>query len=371
MGKHGGLQLGMAGRRSHEMRQTQDFVHARPIAIEIDDPRWAEEAKLVAAATGRKHVVLTADDEAWRKDPRWGRNGVIVLTDKELPEVESDPLFRVLRVDHYLRDFGGQATLELVERIGTFDPLRIAVVGAHGGAGTSIFAAGLAAAMEKVRGEDALLVDRDPHSQGLATVVGIENQPGWVSTDPSLATEERELLQNCAHLGEVSVLGRVSRARCFGDACAEELNIQQLDQLLRRTHLVVDCGRMIPGSIQWEQQWNGCAPDCVLVVSTQCVSGLVAMKELAECCLDQRMPDVLRVVRRMPDGGCSSGMAVALLGEKPDVTWDYDPDLANSLDRGMLDVDGSKLAKAARTIVVEMITRLMDGSSGLGEGSRT
>ena len=361
----------MAGLRSHETRLARDFVHARPIAIDIDDPRWVEEAKLVAAATGRKHVVLTVDDEAWRKNLRWGSNGVIVLTDKELPEVESDPLLRVLRVDQFLRDFGGQATLELVERIGTFDPLRIAVVGAHGGAGTSIFSAGLAAAMEKILGEDVLLVDRDPHSQGLATVLGIENQPGWVSTDPSLATEERELLHNCAHLGEVSVLGRVSQARCFGDACGEELNMQQLDQLLRRTNLVVDCGRMIPGSIEWEQQWNGCAPDCVLVVSTQCVSGLVAMKDVVECRLDQGMTDVLRVVRRLPGGGCSSGMSVALLGGKPEVTWDYDPDLTYSMDRGMLDVDGSKLAKAAKTIVVEMIARLLDRSSGLIEGSRS
>ena len=68
MGKHGGIQLGMAGLRSHETRLARDFVHARPIAIDIDDPRWVEEAKLVAAATGRKHVVLTVDDELNDRD---------------------------------------------------------------------------------------------------------------------------------------------------------------------------------------------------------------------------------------------------------------------------------------------------------------
>lgn len=385
MGKNGGLKafgssgLGLSGRVLEGARPPREIARARPIAIVVEDPRWIDEAKLIAVATSRPFAVLR-DLKELVDQRRWGRNGVILLTDREISPGELAGLaeasdmcvavpMTVLRIDEYMRDFAGEATMELVARIGVHDPLRIAVVGAHGGAGTSVFSAGLGSVLEEILCQDVLLVDRDPHSQGLATVLGVENQPGWSSVDPDAETTEGDLLQNCAQLGEISVLGRMSRLRgCYEGQQVDELSVAGLDRIARRTHLIVDCGRMFPDGDEWDEQWGDCVFDAIVLVGAINISGLVAVRDLAEMCRGITDVPVMQVLRRTPDGGCSSGMALALLGGKPDVTWDYDPDLTYSLDRGMLDVRNSKLAKAARTIVVDIIAQLIDGAANLDGG---
>ena len=343
----------------------------RPIAINVDEPQWMEEAKLVAVATGRSHAPVEDDLKDLVDNPRWGTNGVILLTDKALPHAESIPRLAVVRVDEIMRDCPSDATLELVERVGSQDPLRIAVVGAHGRAGSSVFTAGLAAAIESILEEDVLVVDRDPHSQGLATVLGVENQPSWVSTDPNAETSEERLLQNCAVLGNVNVLSRTARARLYGPWDPnDELSVAGLSRVLPRTHLVVDCGRTLPHGEEWEQQWEDCAPDVVVVVSAQNVSGIVAAKDVLDLCADQGVFPGLSVMRKLRDGGCSYGMMLALLGREPDASWTHDPNLVYDLDRGALNVTSSPLAKAARKIAVEIIACRMDGAAQLGDAAQ-
>lgn len=363
-------------------RGTAARVKARPILIDIDNPEWADEARLVAAVTGRESLCLDADGlgggrlvadrerdekhgiERETMEELVGERGAIVLTDKD-EQWPRLPGLTVHRVDQLTPDLSHGGNVELAELIGTEDPLRIAVVGAHGGAGTSVFATGLAATLGQAQARDALVVDRDPHSQGLATVLGIENQPGWDSEDPGTRVSEEQLLRNCAEIDGVHVLGRSGLgARLQARTRGEELTLEQLCRAAHRAVMVVDCGRMGPGSDEWEQQWGDVVPDAIVIVGLLSVAGVAAVRDMSFRCWESRgRGRVFYVVRRQARGATTPAMAAALLEGNRAITWEYDEIMAYDMDRGALSLSTRRLVKAT-SAVAQQITDVLEREDG-------
>ncbi|QNH96704.1 hypothetical protein [Corynebacterium anserum] len=339
----------------------------RPIIIDIEDPALLEEARLVASVTRREIVTVPAaqrhtDATGGEYSPTvaqklkeklserpTGRAGVILLTDRDTELCKLNGV-RVCRVDLMEPGLLNGGSVDLAEQIGVDDPLRIAVIGGHGGAGTSIFAAGLAAALGNATSRDALLIDGDPLSQGLNTVLGIENQPGWYSDDVAEHASEQEILQNCPELDGIHVLSRFSAGYMNQRVQQPELSVAELSAAMPRTVLVIDCGRSLPGSEQWERKWGGIEPDEVVIVSAMTVSGLAGAKDARYCVEDAGWGTGFHVIRQIPHAATTATMAMVLLGQRPTCEWNIDADMVCDLDRGALSLQRGSLSKAARAI---------------------
>ncbi|QFQ03277.1 hypothetical protein CUROG_09680 [Corynebacterium urogenitale] len=370
------------GRKTFKAKATKaiEDLGLRPIVIDIEDPVWLEEAKLVASVTGRQTVILSEDSgpEASAQQERIrsvlgdghpGRGGLILLVDRSTP-LCSVPGVRVHRVDLMEPNLAEGGSVDLAEMIGREDPLRIAVIGAHGGAGTSLFAAGLAAALKDILARDALLIDRDPHSQGLATVLGIENQPGWMADDVRASVTEKELLQNCQEIDGVQVLGRMGGGFVTCQRSEEhELPLHRLMNIIQRAVIVVDCGRTTPGSEVWEKQWGAVIPDAVVVVSSLTVAGLAGAKDMGFAVEDAGLGDPMHVVRRVPYSATTGAMAMVLLDTKPEAEWAFDDDLAFDLDRGALNLRSTALHKASHAVGASIVASRAAETLELGEAA--
>lgn len=325
-------------------------THPRPIAIDIHDPDLLDEARLVASVTGRQVVILSSPDATG--DPALSsaaRAGLILLTDHD-GELERIPGVECIRVDA-LSD-----TTELARRIGRVDPLRVAVIGAAGGAGATIYSAALSADLARSLHRDVVLVDRDPFSTGAATVLGIENQPGWRSDDITL--DETAVLDNCPTLGDISVLSRTGlSAALLTRADSDEPTVEQLAYTVRQAILVVDCGRCVPDSQEWEEQWGHVRPDAVVVMSPLTVAGISAARDIAYIVDDSGLGQPLHVVRRIPQAATTVAMAMTLLGCAPTAVLSHSELLAADLDRGALNLRERGLVKAAQHATAEILRR--------------
>jgi secretion/DNA translocation related CpaE-like protein len=115
------------------------------------------------------------------------RPGIVVIVDADPPEAMWELCVRlgVDRTLHVHRD-----EVELIElladsvRDGPADGRCVAVVGACGGAGASVFAGAVAFAGAR-SGRPALLLDCDPWGAGLDVILGVEHSPGLRWSDLS------------------------------------------------------------------------------------------------------------------------------------------------------------------------------------------
>lgn len=160
------------------------LVELRPVIVDIADPLWNNEARMVVAVTRRPMIIHDGTEEFEtnllrgldRKDGFTCQNSAIVLSDRE-SELTRHRLVRAIRVDQLEPSLDAGGAMILAEMIGSNDAVRIAVSSAVGGAGSSLFAAQLAYYMS-CEGRPAVLLDADPHSCGLDLVLGKERRPG-------------------------------------------------------------------------------------------------------------------------------------------------------------------------------------------------
>ncbi|MPV37398.1 septum site-determining protein Ssd [Georgenia subflava] len=141
----------------------------------------------------------------------------------------------------------------------------VGVVGAHGGAGASVLAAGLARACVGA-GAATALVDLDPAGGGLDVLLGLEHDPGrrWADVHGergALLPEQLALALPTWHL--VRVLSGDRR----GGAQAEDLVVRSAVRALGQGHdvVVLDLPRQVlaPGPAQ--ELWLGWCADLVLL----------------------------------------------------------------------------------------------------------
>lgn len=224
---------------------------------------------------------------------------------------------------------------DLVERLsdlvdGTASAaVTIGVLGAHGGAGTSTFAAGLGLTAA-ADGRRALLIDADPHSGGIELVVGSEDAPGlrWreiAATHGRVgAAALREALPQVDGLAvlsfdrEPAAVPEPSTARNMLAAGRRGSDLVVLD-LGRRleepwTGLARSCDRVLlvaAGEVraaaaarQAVMAWPGPGSDVRLVVRDRPPSDLSA-EEMAECVglpLVARLPTKRAIARAVDEG---------------------------------------------------------------------
>jgi secretion/DNA translocation related CpaE-like protein len=177
-------------------------VEGRPLIVTADDALLDELLRIAAAA--RVEVAHSRDVGSrtlWRSSPivlidaaqvpaavacgMPRRPGVIVVFDAE-PVESIWQLCIALGVERSFAVHGSEVELIelLVDSIGasSWDGRCVAVMGACGGAGASVFAGAVAFAAAR-SGRPALLLDCDPWGAGLDVVLGLENHPGLRWTD--------------------------------------------------------------------------------------------------------------------------------------------------------------------------------------------
>ncbi len=215
----------------------------------------------------------------------------------------------------------------LVRAVGTrYGPARVvAVLGGRGGAGASVFAAGLAVTAAR-SGLRAMLVDADPLGGGVDLVLGWEALDGlrW----PALAADEpASLVDSLPTSGELAVLSW-DRGDVFGvpvDAMAAALDAGRAGREL----VVVDLPRRLDDT-------------AALALAAADIALLLVPAELRACAAAARVAAAaaphtpsLRVVVRGPAPGRLRPREIArALGLPLAGSLRAEPDLARALERG-------------------------------------
>ena len=231
----------------------------------------------------------------------------------------------------------------------------IAVLGACGGAGASVFAAGLALAAAAEQ-STALLVDCDPWGPGQDVVLGIETDPGlrWselaVSAGRLAAGELHRALPGVrVGSGRVAVL-------CRGRTGDGEIGAAAVD-------VVLDSGRRGGGTTVVDlPRHPGVAADRVLEQADLAV--VVAPADVRGCWAADRICGRLRqfgvrtgmVVRGPSPGGLGAGDLAEILQMPVLARMRADPLLARDLEFGLGLSDNRRrpLARAARQVLLSM-----------------
>ena len=166
-----------------------------PIVVAVADPALHSEAIHIAAATGRKVIDAADDTQLARHAPKAhalliddlrapslhpqprGPNGFTVVADTAPAATREDVFALPAQAADVLRSIGA---LALAPAAHTARGKVVAVLGACGGAGASVFSAVLC----RVAG-DATLIDAHQFSGGLDLLLGLEATPGarWGDID--------------------------------------------------------------------------------------------------------------------------------------------------------------------------------------------
>ncbi|MGJ4110970.1 hypothetical protein ACN4EA_08200 [Corynebacterium macclintockiae] len=330
----------------------------RPVIIDIADPLWNNEARMVAAVTRRPMVVHDGADESTaellrdldRKDGFTCQNSAIVLSDRD-SELTRHRLVRAIRVDQLEPSLDAGGAMVLAEMIGANDVMRIAVSSAVGGAGSSLFAAQLAYYMS-CEGRPAVLVDADPHSCGLDLVLGKERRPGLTRNQIPADCDFEQLRSHLLMLGFDSAGGKrigadggavpviyADRYPTFGaHSGGRGLDVGQLAHLMHADDMVVDCGRSLPvadsASAGWTEQWGEAEPDVHILVAPLTIQGVTAASALRNRMLENDRAKPLIVLRETPGASTSVAVAALMLDEAPVTVIRHDAQCASALDRG-------------------------------------
>lgn len=220
----------------------------------------------------------------------------------------------------------------------------VAVVGAKGGAGASVFAAALALSASA---PGALLIDADPWSGGIDLVIGSEDRPGLRWTDLALQGGRlgyAALRDALPRRGEVSVL---SGGRTGVDITAAALRAV-IDAGCRGGALViVDVPRRSTDAAEAALE----AADLVVVVAAadvrSCAATTAVKPWIAAC-----NPNIGLVVRGPAPGGLLAAEVAAIVDLPLLASMRPRPGLDEALERGGLRLaHRSPLAAAARRVL--------------------
>ncbi len=302
-----------------------------------------DEASVAAAVSARVRrrpgvIVVTSDDPSAELFERCVRLGV----ERTLPIQGSAELLIAALSDAVAGNRG--------------DAPCIAVLGACGGAGASVFAVALALAAAN-DGSDALLVDGDPWGAGCDVLLGIENLSGlrWPDLGTSSGRLPVEALQQAvptvpAGRGRVGVLAS-------GRMTTQDIDMRAMD-------LVLSAGRRSGGVtvIDLPRQ-PGEAADRALELADLAV--VVTPADVRGCWAAERISSRISgfgcragVVVRGPSPGGLGAHDLAEVLQLPLLAWmRADPTLPRDLEVGMSLVGHRRrpLASAARKVLAEVV----------------
>ena len=231
------------------------MVAGRPLIVTADDALLDELLRIAAAAqVDVTHSRDVGSRTQWRSSPMVlidavqvpaavaaglpRRPGVIVVFDAE-PLDSIWPLCITLGVERSIAVHGAEVDLiELLADAGdepSGDGRCVAVIGACGGAGASVFAGALAFTAART-GRSSLLLDCDPWGAGLDVVLGVEGDPGLRWTDLSAPAGRLPVEELTRALPRVRVGGSAISVLTHRREASADLDPEAVD-------VVIDAGR--------------------------------------------------------------------------------------------------------------------------------
>lgn len=325
-----------------------------PVALIEDDEVLDEVLKLAAAAgcdvdrvpdvaaarlRWPSAPLLILDDAGARDCVTAGlpRRGAIVLVCVGPPSIELWERAVALRAERVVALPEGESWLVSVLADAVEEPANttgkvLAVVGARGGAGASVFAASVGLTVLH-KGGDALLIDCDPLSGGLDLVLGAESEDGlrW----PDLRLREGRVAASSLHS---ALPGRTNgSARLTLLSGAREGTGPEPDAIAAVLEAGRRAGETVICDLPRDLGEGGCAvldrADLAVVVVPAEVRACVSAKLVAQR-VSERMAAVRLVVRGPSPGGLLAEEVAEATGFPLLTTMRPEPKLARSLERG-------------------------------------
>jgi len=353
-------------------------VGEQPLII-TDDKRLLEDLLRIAAAAGVEpsHSAEPPPRAQWRSAPvvlldaakaqravaaRLPRRPGVVVVCVEEPDAGLWELCVRLGVDRTLVLAGSEETLiGLLSDAsigGSGDGRCIAVLGACGGAGASVFASALALAAAE-RAADVLLIDCDPWGAGLDVLLGIENDPGLRWGDLAAPSGRLQVDALRGALPAVRSGSGAIAVLCSGRS-SSEINSDVLD-------VVVDAGRRSGGTTVLDvPRAPGRLADRALEHADLVV--LLAPADVRSCWAAVRLSDRLHgcassagvVVRGPSPGGLGADELADVLGLPLLASMRPESGLARNLEFGLALGTGRRrpLLKAARAVLTAVGSQL-------------
>ncbi|TDV40663.1 secretion/DNA translocation related CpaE-like protein [Actinophytocola oryzae] len=347
----------------------------RPLAFVTDEALLDELLKLAAAAGCELERV--PDVAAARQ--RWSKAPLIVLDPAGVKECAQEPLpardaVVVVSPDPEPSDLWKQAMEVGAERVVTLPGAEpwlvnaladaaegppsntgkvLAVLGARGGAGASVFA--VAVGLTALRaGDDTLLIDCDPRGGGLDVVLGAETEKGLRWPDMQLSAGRVAAASLHAALpgrrrGNTQ-LTLLSGAR-KGEGPAPDA-VAAVIEAGRRAGEVVVCD--LPRQLD-AAAWTAIdRADLTVILTPAELRAAITAKQLAKDLTDKGTSPQL-VVRGPSPGGLRADEIAATVGVPLLATMRREPQVAQSLERGDFHPKANgPLAQAARTTLAAL-----------------
>jgi secretion/DNA translocation related CpaE-like protein len=343
---------------------------ARGVLGVVDDPALRDDVDRVAAAVGVRVVHHSGPPS--RRD--WSAAAAVVVDEAAAHRCVTGVLPRRSRVILLAGDEPAQATWEAAISLGAQHVLRlpdrehelvavladagdadtadghgqvIAVIGGRGGAGASIFSAALA-----MTAGDALLVDVDSWGGGLDLLLGLEQQSGLRWSDMAVENGRLSLAAVRAALPCHRTVSVLSGTRRGGDIA--EGALLAVADAGRRGGATVVCD--LPRRLTQAAEAALDTADLVVVVGSCDVRSCASMAAMAPALLAIN-PNVGLVVRGPSPGGLRSAEVVRAAGLPLLATMRPEPNLAERLERGGLQLRRRSALSAAARRVLALLDR--------------
>jgi hypothetical protein len=299
----------------------------RPVVLDLEDTALADEVGLAIAVTGRRMYSSGEVDG--------GTAGTILVTDRPDNDPGTASGTQVIRVSAEAQDGVWQIPEQipsLVAAIGRRDLVDISVVGAVGGAGTSILSAALAGVIAESDDRDVALVDADASSWSghLGILLGLEQQCDRQGVDIPVDITSTDLLAD--------------RQRWLASQIwADDVAVLDSDNVppAAGVSVVRDCGRgTLSDSVEPGTSGDAAEGSAAtgqhgaylyhrVLVAPQTVPGVLVARRWSDA-----DPDLTVVLRELPRSGLTWNQTLSLLGREPTVTWEDDPFITVDIDRG-------------------------------------
>jgi secretion/DNA translocation related CpaE-like protein len=335
----------------------------------VDDPALRDDVDRVAAAVGVRVVHHSGPPS--RRD--WTAAAAVVVDEAAAHRCVTGVLPRRPCVILLAGNEPAQATWEAAISLGAQHVLRlpdrehelvavladagdatadghgqvVSVVGGRGGAGASIFSAALA-----MTAGDALLVDVDSWGGGLDLLLGIDQQSGLRWPDVAVENGRLSLAAVRAALPRHRTIGVLSGTRRGGDIA--EGALLAVADAGRRGGATVVCD--LPRRLTDAAEAALDTADLVVVVGSCDVRSCASMSAMAPA-LVAINPNVGLVVRGPSPGGLRSAEVARAAGLPLLATMRPEPNLAERLERGGLQLGRRSALTAASRRVLALLDR--------------
>lgn len=318
-----------------------ETVEKCPIIVDVSDPEWLNEVRMVATVTGRWMIMadseesMAAVERVLESSAEMGQSGscVAMMIADRPNHLSTHNRVRPIKLDELPRSYEHGGALDLARIVGMQDLPIIAVHGAVGGAGTTVLTAGIARALAE-RNLPVFILDADPTSLGCDIALGVESAlpAGAVETVEGVSFEA--ISHYAPRVANIPVLPARAYPHEGAIPRAESALLDAVSTALVDASVVVDCGTARPGSPEYGRIFDRVCPDFHVVVTTNTVAGLMYAQLACEKIERHHGVRPMVVIRTRHESELPQAMAQVLLQGTPVTRLFSEARLARELDKG-------------------------------------